>query len=128
MLDRSPEDGGDRTEDYFADLRRRYGRRVPEPVVREFLDKRLARVRAEKKKILTTADREGKTINIDGLRQGMTENLSEMSPSAREYAMSVIDRTLLRLEVKHGPEIPVTAVSEEADLADERVRKAEEVP
>lgn len=127
MAERSEEGPEGRAEDYLADLRRRYGRRAPEPAVREFIDKNLNRVRAEKKRLLRAADREGKTVNISALRENVIENLDHLSPSARGEAVAQAERMLLRLEVKHGPEIPVSVLSDEADAADERVRESERV-
>jgi hypothetical protein len=119
-----------RDEDFevsdFAELRRRYGRRAPATLAKEFVDKRLARARAEKKKILANADREGKTISVEALRASMMERMgNDWTPSTQAQYVNHIEQFLLRLEVRYGAEIPVSVVSEEVDLAEERAREAE---
>jgi hypothetical protein len=98
-----------------AGMRARYGSRAPVSVVRAVVDRELSNVRSEKKRILSEADRDGKTISVDSLRATLNASQDEKSEAERDENTLFFDRYLLRLEVKYGPEIPVSVVDEEAD-------------
>ena len=85
---------------------------------RAFLDRELSSVRSEKKRILAEADREGETVNVESLRASLTASQEQASEAERNENALFFDRYLLRLEVKYGPEIPVSVVDHEADALD----------
>jgi hypothetical protein len=97
----------------LAEFRTRYGSRVPALVMQKFVDAQLAAVRVEKKRLLLDADTQGKTISIDSLRVSLTAARPPQLDED-EYRLH-IERRLLRLELKYGREIPVSAVDAEAE-------------
>lgn len=99
----------------LTELRARYGRRAPASVVRNLVDRQLSEIRNEKKRVLGAADRDGKTISVESLRASLNTSRGQMSEAARNAQMLFSDRYLLRLEVKYGPDIPVSVVDQEAD-------------
>lgn len=96
----------------FDKLRERYGRRIPAPILQGWLDRSLSDLRDEKRTVIADADRQGTTISVDSLRR----TLLARSEATDEY-LAYCDELLLRLEVEHGPEIPLSVVSEIADSA-----------
>jgi hypothetical protein len=115
--DGSANDGSGNANDEFQrairEFRTRYGARVPVQVIQTFVRNRLSSIQKEKKRILTDADRQGKTISVDSL--GASIMAAQPSGVDRDDYLLSCERLLVRLEVKHGPEIPVSVVDEEAD-------------
>lgn len=103
----------DQLQRELDDLRRRYGRRVPVDVVKGFVDNRLALIRKQKRQLLADADREGKALSVESLRAKLlADRPAGMSEDER---LLMFDTLLLRLEVKYGPEIPMSAADAEAE-------------
>jgi hypothetical protein len=71
--------------------------------------------RSEKRRIIAAADREGKAIKIDELRKTIRESLAQLPEPEQDAATNAMELLLLRLEVKHGQDIPVLAANEELD-------------
>ena len=99
----------------FLELKRRYGRRAPADVVKALIDRELARTRNEKHRVLAAADREGKAIRIDELRKNMRESFAHLPEPEQDAATNAMELLLLRLEVKHGRDIPLLVANEELD-------------
>ena len=97
----------------FQELRRRYGRRIPAATLRGYVDQSLSKARDQKRVIIADADRQGTTISVDSLRRTLLA-----SPDKSDEFVAHCDQVLLRLEVEHGPEIPVGVVSELAEAAE----------
>jgi hypothetical protein len=116
----SIEDSGNVNEEFqqaIREFRTRYGQRVPAEVIRTFVRNRLSSLQRAKKRVLSDADRQGKTISVESLRASVM-GAQPSGVDRNEYLLSC-ERSLLRLEVKHGPAIPVSAVAEVADALSE---------
>lgn len=99
--------------DELQELRKRYGARVPVEVMQTFIRMRLSSVQKDRQRILADADRGGKTISVESLRASMLKG--QPSGAERDDYLLFFELLLLRLEVRHGPEIPVSVVAEETD-------------
>ena len=114
-LDMLEQEVVDADAEFLSELRKRYGRRAPEAVVRAFIDRKLANTRAEKQRILAAADRGGKAISIEALRKSMRDSVAALPADQRDASINAMELLLLRLEVKYGSEIPLLAANELAD-------------
>jgi hypothetical protein len=103
----------DAMSDGFEELRKRYGRRVPAPILKGWVDRHLNELRDKKRTAIADAESRGATINVNSLRR----TLLAQGNRSDEY-LAHCDQVLLRLEVEYGPEIPVSVVSQMADAAD----------
>jgi hypothetical protein len=112
--------GGNEFASAIGEFRRRYGTRVPVQVIQTFVRNRLSSIQTEKKRILADADRQGKTISVASLRASVLA--ARPSDVDLDQYLLGSERWLLRLEVKHGSEIPVSVADEEADALSGRSR------
>lgn len=91
----------------LQDLRKLYGRRVPAKALQEFIDRQLSNAAALRRRILKEADSKGSTLSMSSLRESMAS-----APHAAPAAVydSLCERLLVRLEVEHGPQIPLSVL------------------
>jgi hypothetical protein len=101
------------TERSLKALRVRYGRRVPTLAVQAWADKGLAEAQAKKRNAIADLSKDNLTINVGSLRA--TVMSSHRSGSAASDYQAQCEIMLLRLEVEHGPEIPISVVAALAD-------------
>jgi hypothetical protein len=100
----------------FGHLRVRYGRRAPKHAVSAFIEGQLKEARSKKRDILSDADRRGASVSIESLRNSVLRSASDMSQEERETQLTLLEVWLLRMEVRYGAEIPVSAADAEVDL------------
>jgi hypothetical protein len=97
----------------LKNLRLRHGRRVPADVVRGWINVGLETARNNKQRLMADLDNKGSTIKIASLRQGMLS--SRPTTADPDSYRALCERTLLKLEVEYGAEVPVSVVSKLAD-------------
>jgi hypothetical protein len=75
--------------------------------LRQFTDRNLANLERQRQEIIDEGAKEGKTIEIESIRQRLEDSKAAYSRPDRDAYVMAVDKFLESLAVKYGSRIPI---------------------